>query len=77
MKTSTLIRKATVALRAIEKLDPVTADSEVFKREIEKARAIAYLVKTVSEIIEKHELEKRIEALEAILKEESGISLAV
>lgn len=70
MKTSTLVRKATAALHRVEKLDPVSTDSEVFKREIEKARAIAYLVKTVSEIIEKHELEKRIEALEAILKAE-------
>jgi len=70
MKTSTLVRKATVALRSIEKLDPKNADREIFRMEIEKARAIAYLVKTVSEIIEKHEMETRIEALEAILKAE-------
>ena len=70
MKISTLVKKSCAALHRVELLDPRECDREVFKMEIEKARAIAYLVKTVSEIIEKHELEKRIEALEAILKEE-------
>jgi len=38
--------------------------------EIEKARAIAYLVRTVSEIIAKNEMEDRIAALENALTQE-------
>ena len=40
--------------------------------EIERARAIAYLVKTVSEIIEKHEMETRIAALEGAIMQEKA-----
>ena len=53
-------------------VEPEEIDREVFKMEIEKARAIAYLVRTVSEIIAKNEMEDRIAALEnAILQEAS------
>ncbi len=72
MKISTLLRKANAALCKIESLNPEEIDREVFKMEIEKARAIAYLVRTVSEIIAKNEMEDRIAALEnAILQEAS------
>ncbi len=73
MKISTLLRKANAALCKIEALDPNEIDREVFKMEIEKARAIAYLVRTVSEIIAKNEMEDRIAALEnAILQEKAS-----
>ena len=73
MKISTLLRKANAALCRIESLNPEEIDREVFKMEIEKARAIAYLVKTVSEIIAKNEMEDRIAALEnAILQEKAS-----
>jgi len=72
MKISTLVKKSCAALHRVELLDPQECDREVFKMEIERARAIAYLVKTVSEIIEKHEMETRIEALEAILQEKAS-----
>lgn len=73
MKISTLLRKANAALCKIESLNPEEIDREVFKMEIEKARAIAYLVKTVSEIIAKNEMEDRIAALEnAILQEKAS-----
>ena len=73
MKISTLLRKANAALCKIESLNPEEIDREVFKMEIEKARAIAYLVKTVSEIISKSEMEDRIAALEnAILQEKAS-----
>jgi len=73
MKISTLLRKANAALCKIESLNPEEIDREVFKMEIEKARAIAYLVRTVSEIISKSEMEDRIAALEnAILQEKAS-----
>ena len=73
MKISTLLRKANAALCKIESLNPEEIDREVFKMEIEKARAIAYLVRTVSEIISKNEIEDRIAALEnAILQEKAS-----
>ena len=70
MKISTLLRKANAALCKIESLNPEEIDREVFKMEIEKARAIAYLVRTVSEIIAKNEMEDRIAALENALMQE-------
>jgi len=73
MKISTLLRKANAALCKIESLNPEEIDREVFKMEIEKARAIAYLVRTVSEIIAKNEMEDRIAALEnAIMQEKAS-----
>lgn len=73
MKVSTLLRKANAALCKIESLNPEEIDREVFKMEIEKARAIAYLVRTVSEIIAKNEMEDRIAALEnAIMQEKAS-----
>ena len=73
MKISTLLRKANAALCKIESLNPEEIDREVFKMEVEKARAIAYLVRTVSEIIAKNEMEDRIAALEnAILQEKAS-----
>ena len=70
MKISTLVKKSCAALHRIELLDPQECDKETFRMEIEKARAIAYLVKTVSEIIAKHEMEDRIAALENALMQE-------
>jgi hypothetical protein len=70
MKISTLLRKANAALCKIESLNPEEIDREVFKMEIEKARAIAYLVRTVSEIIAKNEMEDRIASLEAAILQE-------
>ena len=72
MKISTLLRKANAALCKIESLNPEEIDREVFKMEIEKARAIAYLVRTVSEIIAKNETEDRIAALEAAILQEKA-----
>jgi len=72
MKISTLLRKANAALCKIESLNPEEIDREVFKMEIEKARAIAYLVRTVSEIISKSEMEDRIAALEAAILQEKA-----
>ncbi len=72
MKISTLVKKSCAALHRIELLDPQECDRETFRMEIERARAIAYLVKTVSEIIEKHEMEDRIAALENALMQEKA-----
>jgi hypothetical protein len=63
MKISTLLRKCNAALRTIEVLDPEQVDERIFKMQIDKARAIAYLIKTQSEIINLHE-EKRSETFE-------------
>ncbi|HOF24614.1 MAG TPA: hypothetical protein PLX91_11355 [Thermotogota bacterium] len=70
MKISTLVKKSCAALHRIELLDPQECDKETFRMEIERARAIAYLVKTVSEIIAKNEMEDRIAALENALTQE-------
>jgi hypothetical protein len=72
MKISTLVKKSCAALHRVELLDPRECDREVFKMEIEKARAIAYLVKTVSEIIAKNEMEDRIAALEGAIMQEKA-----
>ena len=72
MKISTLLRKANAALCRIESLNPEEIDREVFKMEIEKARAIAYLVRTVSEIIAKNEMEDRIASLENAITQEKA-----
>jgi len=66
MKISTLLRKCNAALRTIEVFDPEQVDERIFKMQIDKARAIAYLIKTQSEIINLHE-EKRSEPIEIIV----------
>jgi len=50
-----MLRKCNAALRVIELLDPELVDEKIFKMHIEKARAIAYLIKTQSEIINTHD----------------------
>ena len=64
MKVSTLLRKCNAALRVVELLDPEQIDEKIFKMQIEKARAIAYLIKTQSEILNTHEKNTPSEPIE-------------
>lgn len=67
MKTitpKTLIRKVQKEINIIQKLAPKT-----FKEKIDRARAVGYLVSVCSQVIEKHQNEKRLDELEEALKE--------
>jgi hypothetical protein len=54
-------------------LNPKEVDPKTFKLYLEKARVMGYLASVMSQIIEKHDLEKRIERLESILEERSVV----
>lgn len=60
----TLIRKVQKEINIIQKLEPIS-----FKEKIDRARAVGYLVSVCSQVIEKHENEKRLDELEDTLKE--------
>jgi len=60
----TLIRKVQKEINLIQKLEPIS-----FKEKIDRARAVGYLASVCSQIIEKHENERRLDELEATLKE--------
>lgn len=60
----TLIRKVQKAINEIQRIEP-----ESFKERIDKARTIGYLVSVCSQVIEKHENERRLDELEETLKE--------
>jgi len=69
----TLLRRVQHELNVIRKLNPEEVDPKIFKLYLEKARVMGYLASVLSQIIEKHDLEKRIERLEAILEERSEV----
>jgi peptidoglycan hydrolase CwlO-like protein len=60
----TLIRKVQKEINIIQKLEPIS-----FNEKIDRARAVGYLVSVCSQVIEKHENEKRLDELEDTLKE--------
>lgn len=63
-----LLRRIQEQLIELRKLD-VREEKEIARLKIEKARAIGYLVSTASQVMEKHEVLKRIEELERRLEE--------
>ena len=65
-----LLRKVQNEINFIRKLDPKTMDKTLYKLYLEKARVLGYLASVASQLIEKHDLEKRIEAFEDALKKE-------
>ena len=73
ISTETLLRRVQHELNVIRKLNPEEVDPKIFKLYLEKARVMGYLASVLSQIIEKHDLEKRIERLEAILEERSEV----
>ncbi|MCD6551375.1 hypothetical protein [Thermotoga sp.] len=73
ISTETLLRRVQHELNVIRKLNPEEVDPKIFKLYLEKARVMGYLASVLSQIIEKHDLEKRIERLETILEERSEV----
>jgi len=64
LTVETLLRRIQSALNEIRRTDPATTDEKEFKRRIDRARTIAYLASVASQLIEKHELAKRLDELE-------------
>jgi DNA-binding winged helix-turn-helix (wHTH) protein len=59
-----LVRKIQKQIVEIQKLDPKKMDPKLFKLYTEKARVLSYLCATAGQLIEKHELEKRLDEVE-------------
>lgn len=60
----TLLRRLMAEMNKVRKIESDNP-KEVFSR----ARVIGYLTSVASQVLEKHELEQRIERLEALMKE--------
>jgi len=63
-----LMSKLQSEISRISKMKPEEIDPGLFKLSLDKARTIAYLSQVASSIIEKHELEKRLEEIERKLE---------
>lgn len=63
MTINSLLAKLQTQITEISKLSPKEAEPDIYKRTLEKARGLAYLCQVASSIIEKHELEKKIDEL--------------
>jgi len=50
-------------------MKPEEIEPRLFKSHLDKARTLAYLSQVASSIIERHELEKRLEEIERKLEE--------
>ena len=64
-----LLKKIQAEIVAIQKLDPKTMEPQLFKCYMDKARVMGYLCATAGQLIEKHDLEKRLEKIEEELEE--------
>ena len=65
MTINSLLAKLQTQITEISRLKPEEANPEIYKRTLERARALAYVSQVASSIIEKHELEKRVDELAA------------
>lgn len=68
MTIDSLLAKLQTEISRISKMKPEEIDPGLFKLYLDKARTIAYLSQVASSIIEKHELEKRLEEIERKLE---------
>lgn len=75
ISTETLLRRVQHELSFIRKLNPNEVDEKIFKLYLEKARVMGYLASVISQILEKHELEKRIERLEQVIEERERVNV--
>jgi hypothetical protein len=64
MTIESLIRKIQSEINKIWKLDPDKVDTITYKQYLDKARVMGYLCSVGSQLLEKHDLEKRLEKLE-------------
>ena len=64
-----LLKKIQAEITAIQKLDPKSMEPQLFKCYMDKARVMGYLCATAGQLIEKHDLEKRLEAIEKDLEQ--------
>lgn len=71
MTINALMRKLQSELNRISQMKPEEIEPRLFKAILDKARTIAYLSQVSSSIIEKHELEKRLEEIERKLETDS------
>lgn len=68
MTIDNLMSRLQSEITRISKMKPEEIDPGLFKLYLDKARTIAYLSQVASSIIEKHELEKRLEEIERKLE---------
>ncbi len=71
MTISSLLAKLQTQITEISRLKPEEIEPALFKATLDKARTLAYLSQVASSIIEKHELEKRLEEIERKLDTDS------
>lgn len=64
MTIESLIRKIQSEINKIWKLDPDKVDTITYKQYLDKARVMGYLCSVGGQLLEKHDLEKRLERLE-------------
>ena len=64
-----LLKKIQAEIVAIQKLDPNSMEPKLFKCYMDKARVMGYLCATAGQLIEKHDLEKRMEKIEEELEQ--------
>jgi len=68
LTVDTLLRRVQHEINFIRKLDPSEMNEKLFKLYLEKARVMGYLASVASQLIEKHDLEKRLEKLEELFE---------
>lgn len=68
MTITSLLAKLQTQITEISKLNPKEANPEIYKRTLERARAVAYVSQVASSIIERHELEKKVDELAAAIE---------
>jgi transcription initiation factor IIE alpha subunit len=64
MTIESLLRKIQSEINKIWKLDPDKVDTITYKQYLDKARVMGYLCSVGGQLLEKHDLEKRLERLE-------------
>ena len=64
MPIESLLRKIQSEINKIWKLDPDKVDPITYKQYLDKARVMGYLCSVGGQLLEKHDLEKRLEKLE-------------
>ncbi len=78
MTIDSLLRKIQSEINKIWKLDPDKVDAVTYKQYLDKARVMGYLCSVGGQLLEKHDLEKRLDRIEQELEkiEESSRRVA-
>ena len=68
MTIDSIMNKLQGEITRIWKMKPEEMEARLYKAYLDKARTLAYLAQVAASIIEKHELEKRLDAIEKELE---------